>query len=583
MGISETFSRLRELPAERQVAICQLAIVEPHEAVQLAALETLLDVRGLDRPDVVIEAWSQLLPRCRETVARHRDSLLREARRRMATAGGPERLRACRVIVELGGPGAVSTLVTDLNDRVHDVSDLAARALLEQFRSFAEAVRTSRRDAPHPLCADGWEPSLWAAYETVLIGLPRHRHSEFVELLPEFGAKVVPVLAKVLTRDDDGPIRSAVASVLARSTSDGAIELVLGLAAHHTTAVRELGHEVLSEHDDDAFRRAAARAVVERGDALAGAPWPAMIAPIVATLDPDRALRIVELLPTVADTTGRTRCIEALLGHDDDRVKLAATRLVIAQELPNRASLLAPLVGSESTELRQLAVREVAKVGFSLYLERFDGMAPETRQRAARAVAKIDHAILDRLADEIRSLDSAKRFKALQIVGYLDAGEELRHALMGLLADEDKKVRATALRIVELTGSIPGMKALIDALSDPDRRVRANAIETFASLDDGCYLEIFVPFLDDRDNRVRANAAKALWNVGYSAARDTLASMLHFDDENMRTSAIWALGELRCEGARELLEAREACEPNAKLRDKLAEAQRMLADVGGPT
>jgi len=257
-------------------------------------------------------------------------------------------------------------------------------------------------------------------------------------------------------------------------------------------------------------------------------------------------------------------------------VRLAAARLAIELSPPNLLALLTPLLGSADVELRQLAMREVSKISFARYLQRFDGMDPSARQVAARALAKIDEQMIDRVAEEVASLEPERRLKALQIVEFLEAGQELQGSLIDLLADPDQRVRATAIRVVELAGSIEGIKIVLGTLADPDRRVRANAVEAFEQLQDPRFAQLLMPFLRDRDNRVRANAAKALWNLGCPEARDALVDMLTDRDETMRLSAVWAIGEIQFEGARELLELRELAEPSGKVRAKIREVTTAL-------
>lgn len=575
MGINNTLDCLQQLPRNRQIALCTAALEEDHQAVQRAAMLALLDVRQLDRPGVVVDRFEELLAPVREEAAVHRETLVRAARQRMGSGTEQQRLSACRLLVELGDPSNASTFETALTDSVPEIRDIAAGALLELFREFAHALELSRAGKSHELCRDGWEPALWESYGSLLHALPQHGRSEFFALLPELGVAALPIVVDLLSAQHAAPLRHAIVEALETTPSQGTAQLTVALAAHTSRSVQDVGRQLMAQSEDAELAVTVARIIAERKrdreDPAISTPWPSLVLPVARELDPNTALALLAHLPRV-DTEERNACIEAFLSHADRDVVLAAAKLAIVCEVPQRAMLLTPLIGSEHPELQQLAMREVSKVSFAAYLRRFDGMDPETRQIAARAVAKIDHTILDRLVEEISSLDPKTRFKALQIVGYLDAEEDLRAALMALLGDPDQHVRATVLRVVELTGSVPGMKALIDALSDPDRRVRANAIEAFEELEDDCYLEIFLPFLHDRDNRVRANAAKALWNVGHAPALDVLGTMLRDDDHSMRQSAVWALRELGCPEALELLTERQTTEPDADLRDKIQEA-----------
>jgi HEAT repeat protein len=387
------------------------------------------------------------------------------------------------------------------------------------------------------------------------------------------------------------------------------------LALDSDAALQRIGQQLLRNRRDPEFGRELAReiAAVRDDRSLAmvrnprDVPWWGPVQYVVADLDPDTARRLVAVVAELrVEPDKRQEHVEAFLAHADGDVQAAAVKALHALGCPNgvtavaellrtgavvaqraavrlvidlvpnqRVTLLTPLLGSGDTELRQLAVREVSKVSFKRYLERFDQMDEASRTIAAKALAKIDNQMLDRLAEEIGAMDPSRRLKALRIVDVLDAGQELRQPLLDLLDDPDRRVRATAIRIVELSGSYEGVKVLLAALSDPDRRVRANAVEAFEELADPRFVKILVPLLRDRDNRVRANAAKALWQLGWPEARDTMLDMLRDQDELVRLSAVWAIGELRFAGAKAALEVRETIEPAGRVRAKLRE---VLAD-----
>ncbi|MBI3854346.1 MAG: HEAT repeat domain-containing protein, partial [Planctomycetes bacterium] len=262
---------------------------------------------------------------------------------------------------------------------------------------------------------------------------------------------------------------------------------------------------------------------------------------------------------------------EALLEDPSDEVKLAAARTLIGLNPPNKARLLMPLMGAASEELRRMAMREVASAGFDKYLRSFDRLDAATRVAAARALAKIDPRIVDRLAEEITALDPERRLRALKVIDFVDAETDLRQNLMALLNDPDRRVRATAIKIVQLTESVDGMRLLVAALSDPDRRVRANAIEAFEDSGEPRCVPVLLPFLRDEDNRVRANTAKAVWNLGSEEGKKTLQAMIDDPEEMMRLSAVWAMGQVRFPGAIDLLLARLDTEQSPSVRSKINE------------
>jgi quinoprotein glucose dehydrogenase len=180
--------------------------------------------------------------------------------------------------------------------------------------------------------------------------------------------------------------------------------------------------------------------------------------------------------------------------------------------------------------------------------------------------------ILDRLAEETASLDAERRLAALRLVGALDAGEALGETLAGLLADPDRRVRATAVKVVQLAGSAEGRRLLENCLVDPDRRVRANAVEAFEDAGDETCVPRLIPLLNDVDNRVRANAAKALCRYDRPEGRATLEAMLRDPAEAVRVSAVWALGQSVLSDAGSRLAAHAERETSEAVRARVAEA-----------
>jgi HEAT repeat protein len=274
---------------------------------------------------------------------------------------------------------------------------------------------------------------------------------------------------------------------------------------------------------------------------------------------------------------------EGSLEDPADEVKMAAARIVIGINPSNKARLLLPLLNAASEEVRRMAMREIASAGFDKYLRSFDRLDPDTRAAAARALAKIDGRILERLTEEIQALDPERRLRALRVIDYVDAETDLRQNLMALLNDPDRRVRATAIKLVQLSASAEGMQLLVAALGDPDRRVRANAVEAFEDSGDSQCIALLRPYLEDPDNRVRANVAKALWTLGSEVGRDTLLAMLRHQQEAMRISAVWAIGELRFEGATDFLISRAEEEPSPAVRDKIAEILSQVRKKGDAT
>lgn len=605
MSIHDTFSHLAHLPAPQRQACVEAALAEEHEAMQAAAVQFALDRRGDYRPDLVVDHFHGLLPAARAAAASRKDELLPIARQRIVGGRGEHRLPAYRLVGALGDLDATELLALGIGEVMPEVRDVAFAGLERLLRAYAaapEAPGAARTPA---------QQAAWSTLATVLRHFAVHGRTAFFDIVCDFGALALPLVANARLAVRDTELARGFARSLATGTGRGARELLWAMLFDKDPAAQALALQVLRERRDEPF----CRWIAEQVAALDGEPLQAasgsqrepawlpavlqvapqvdartarrLLAHVVAhgldapaaqaaiepfAAHPDAAVQVAAVQALQA--TGCPRGIaaaERLLQHGEGPARLAAATLVAELAPPQAMALLTPLLGCADPALRRFVVGEVSRVSFERYLQRFDGMDSKARQVAARALQKIDAQMFDRLDEEIGSLNPTRRLKALQIVAFLDAEQDLRAPLLDLLDDPDRRVRATAIRVVELAGSIEGIKVLLGALSDPDRRVRANAIEAFEQLDDPRFVQLLTPFLRDRDNRVRANAAKGLWNLGWTGARDALLEMLDDHDDAMRLSAAWAIGEVRFAGARESLAARAAIECNLKVLDKLRE------------
>ncbi|MBL8756777.1 MAG: HEAT repeat domain-containing protein [Planctomycetes bacterium] len=617
MTFADTLQYLACLPVAQQVDCLTAALLERDEVVQRGAAQVLLG-KGIRRPDLVVDHWPGLLPTVQQDLAVLRQELLPVARDKIVGGRDAKRLAAFRMVDELGDTAAAELLAVGICDSIAEVATVAIDGVLRRVRTYAAARRKARESGDaEPVSRDAGQETAWQAFGSLLRRAPESRHAELCALLFEFGAVSLSLFRSVLLTQREGGIGRTFVQALGTGDGIGAAQLAVALALDLEPALQRIGLQVLRERRDAAFATGVARAATALTDDRAVAmvrslrelPWWGAVQHAVPTLPVADATAVLALLvdATIAVDL-RQAAIETFCAHPDGNVQVAAVaalrrtgvvggfhavgrllaggaaagqraaaQLVVDLAPPDRVALLTPLLGADDVELRRLAVREVSKVSFARYLDRFDGMDERQRAVAGKALAKIDAQMLDRLAGEIGALDAARRLKALQIVDVIGAGQDLRTPLLELLDDPDRRVRATAVRIVELAGSVEGVQVLLGALGDPDRRVRANAIEAFEELDDPRYVKMLQPFLRDPDNRVRANAAKALWNLGRTEVRDELLAMLDDKDEMARVSAVWAIGEIAFPGARELLLAREDSDRSGKVRAKIREVTAAMA------
>ncbi len=616
MSVTETFAYLDRLSGEQQLPFLRAALAEPHAELQLAAYERLVDPAGRNRPDLVVDGFADLLPATRVQLARRATDFVQLAHSKLYSNNESSRHSSYQLLAELAGEDVVERLAPGLVDASQRVRAVVLQALILHLRAFSERCR--RTPGASADAALRQSPG-WLALEDVLRRFCAHRQTAFVEILVDLGSVAMPLVIDVALGGRDPHLQQALPAALIAASGPGAAEITLRLALSPNAEQRALGLRVLRKRSGPEFGLAFAAALAglcpERAADLAkmatDVPWHELVLPVIARITPDIAVCVLERCAAAARNAAvRIAVLEAFLAHPDatacsvalrhlgstsgtdslgtviralsdpsPQMQLAAALAVVELNPANKAALLTPLLGAASAEVRQVAMREVSKVSFARYLERFDQLDAPKQQAAARTLAKVDPLLLERLADEIASLDACRRLKAIRIIEFLGAARDLREPLLEVLHDPDPRVRATAIRIVEYSGSLEGMRILIDALCDPDRRVRANAIEALEQLGNQEFVPLLTPFLEDPDNRVRANAAKALLNLGAQAphpfvddARRVLCAMLHHDEEAMRMSAAWALGCVELAGADELIEARMAIEGSRRVLGRLRRA-----------
>jgi len=622
VGVSATFVVLSTLPEEQRLAFAEAALREPYPELQSAALEALAEPSRLNRPDVVIQHYADLHPEVRRRLF-ERGAVFREAARDATRAPSEWTRRAAHdVLAEVEGPSALPVLAQGVNDLSPLVRETAANLLENLGLRYYYPLVTWRMhgDGRSRRFVEEHGPAVLQALGDLLRAFPAHGKRVILDIAIESDPESYPLITDIVLARRDGPAYRPFVQALAEAVTPSAIELLFKLYLDARPRVRDSAIEVMKLRSDPAFSALLAgtlsRMPPERFEALAARVkevpwWPAVEA--APDLDPLSCARLMEFIvksgltaeekgaclltfrgSSHAETrarvlpafqaAGASTALEHAIGSLDDPsddVKVAGVRSILDLNPANKERYLLPLLSSPNEHLRRLITREVSSASFEKYLRSFDRLDARTREIAARALAKMDARMLERLTEQITSLDPDRRLKALRIVDYVDAEADLRELLLELLSDPDRRVRATVVKIVQLSESADGMRLLIGALGDPDARVRANAIEALEDADDPRLAPLVAPSLRDPDNRVRANAAKALCRLGRPEGRAALEEMLRDPAEGMRLSAVWAIGEVAYEGAVRVLAARAEEDASLAVRGKIAEAIARLSGPGG--
>ncbi|MHC4606270.1 MAG: HEAT repeat domain-containing protein [Planctomycetota bacterium] len=615
MGLTVTFGTVAQLPAELAVPYLQAALAEPYGELQLKAFETL---ERIDRPDAIIRSHASLAPEVRERVDKKRADYVRAARQLLKSDINRNRRAAYEFLTAFDEPNALRLVAQGVSDPSPAVRDGVFNAL-EKFalQYHYHLLRwQERRNEQSWTYLEKNRGAMMEAAEILLRAYTSHRRDVFISIAVESGGEAYRLISGVILGRRDPQLQDAFLRVMQQTNSPAAIDVLLRLLHERHERLCDIARTIFRYRRDSAFVSALARFLsglqpgryAELAAATTDLPWwEALLA--AKDLDPDEIaehIRFVSKTALIPATqmkylkyflesdipAARAEALTALgekevenfleickasLKDSSPEVQFAAAARIIDLNPPDKVRLLTPFVQSEHEELRHLAMREVARASFDRYLRSFDKLDDRTREIAARAIAKIDSSMIDRLTEEVGSLDPARRLKALKILDYAELEGDVQPTIRELLNDRDTRVRATAIKLVEMSGNIEAMRQVLQMLTDADRRVRANAIEAFEEIGDTRFAQILLPFCQDPDNRVRANAAKALWNLGRREVVDVLFGMLNHPDENMRSSAVWALGEIRPEGVGGILRQHLAAEKSDAVCARIEQA---LEDMG---
>ncbi|XAM00513.1 HEAT repeat domain-containing protein [Phycisphaeraceae bacterium D3-23] len=286
-------------------------------------------------------------------------------------------------------------------------------------------------------------------------------------------------------------------------------------------------------------------------------------------MDPqDRVLRLAGLARSKHDTT-RLATLRALLAiatdpaptdkyavdnandavatfTNDPLMPLARTALwhLIRIHYTGLPRILANLVNSKHPQVRAVASRHLAPLGFDRLWQAWPKLDPPRRLSAGRALIKIDADFHRHLGTRLGSRDPAVRLRALGIVATLGQGGFFEPAMIELAGSDDPRVVASAVRALGDCTSEPAQRVLELALEHDDPRIRANAIAALGKADAARHLDKLVALADDDVQRPRANAIKTLMELSARDALPALTKMLGDTRAEHRVSALWLVDEL---------------------------------------
>lgn len=235
--------------------------------------------------------------------------------------------------------------------------------------------------------------------------------------------------------------------------------------------------------------------------------------------------------------------IAAMCGDDDQAIVRIAMWHLIRRGYAGLPKVLGRLVSSPHEQIRRIAGRRLAPIGFARLWETWTRLDTPRRLAAGRALMKIDPSFPRLLGERLAASDRKGRVRALNMIAELNQGALFHEVLVQLAESEDTHVASAAVKAL---GSAPeGVESVVRtleaALEHDDGRVRANAIESLAQLQSTRHVQKLVQLSEDAESRPRTNAIAALMDLRTGDAVHALRRMLDDRRAEHRHSALWLI------------------------------------------
>lgn len=270
----------------------------------------------------------------------------------------------------------------------------------------------------------------------------------------------------------------------------------------------------------------------------------ALIAPLTRDGEPSVRLAALRLLIDSAPLVEVTDLIASLCRDADLAIARIAMRHLIRARWPGMTHLLLKLLHSPHAEIRKLAARRLAPLGFEKLWDAWPRLSTSQQLAAGRALLKLDPSFPRLLGERLNAPERPIRLRALAIIQGLNQGSLFEPALLALARDLDPVIASAAVRVLGTTPTPQSAATLEAHLQHEDSRVRANAVEALQALNATRHVDQLLKMAAEEDPRPRANAINALMQMRTNDAMTALLRMLGDDRADQRTSALWLVDHL---------------------------------------
>lgn len=265
-----------------------------------------------------------------------------------------------------------------------------------------------------------------------------------------------------------------------------------------------------------------------------------------------------------------TRIFRYLMDDEDPGVRAIAIAGLWEDEDPG---LIRPLIGAMRSD-PDARVRAAAAQALGRFV-----LLGETKRVPAVDGDEIQTALLA----VIRNIaeDQLVVRRAIESISFL-GDETVRTIITLAYADEDAKMRATAIFAMGRSADPYWKKTVAQELFSPDPQLRFEAARAVGELEYRAAIPRLIDLVDDGDREVSAAAITSLGQIGGKEARRALLGIMESEDDVARELAQDALDELEFSGGSNMLlvDIGLESEEEALLVDEMADEHELEDELG---
>jgi len=510
-GLETTFQLLGKTDNDAAVPVLIAALDSPHRQVQEEALRAILKRRSPAGGREILRRLESIPLRWKNIIRHHRGRLGRTIRDAVLGTDRELMQNGCRAALWFCEYDLMAALLNVLEDGLQEAAQTAADTLLAMASQLHDELARPRD------YADRRDPQIArqhavTSFEVSVKRFGRHRRREVIEAFLLLVGRDNPTL-KLILRDPHHVAFATVLDVLSHSRRKGVIRLVLSFLddPHVPSSVlaviakrsdpqfvqfllRKIGHEpsaiaaqnlkriesiawlhdgqALLDQFDDAAQHATVRLVM-----TAGLPRREAFGVVRHLLLYGKPGGRREAARTLAEFSGAEANLMALkaLEDEDPHVQALAASQLRQRGIPGVLARLVELIDSPHAVVRKAARDGLDEFSFTRFVGAFEMLDDEVRRSTGMLVKKIDPKTLPLLEEELRSRVRTRRLRGLSLARAIDVVDQLEHVVVGLLNDEDHRVRVEAAAALARCATDSSRAALQQALDDSSYVVREAA------------------------------------------------------------------------------------------------------------